>query len=71
MKMTAKLILSVVHHGWATMKMFHSRSSKTALKGIFLPFYFIDKHEIYILYQKAFMKNELHEKIVDLYDRTV
>ena len=34
MKITVKLILNVAHHCCATMTMFHSRSLKTAFKGI-------------------------------------
>ena len=34
LKITTKLILNVAHHCCATMTMFHSRSLKTAFKGI-------------------------------------
>ena len=54
-KITEKLILNVAHHGCVTMKMFQSRSPKTTLNSIFLSFYLIGK-QIYILYQKTFMK---------------
>ena len=32
MKITAKLMLNVAHHGWASMKIFHSRMPKDGLK---------------------------------------
>ena len=35
MKITAKLISNVTHHGWATMKILNSRSLKTDSKKVF------------------------------------
>ena len=40
---TAKLILNVGHHGLAMRKIFHSRSSKTALNSSVLPYDFTKK----------------------------
>ena len=38
MKKNTKLILNVAHNGWATKKMFHSRSPKTTIQGISFTF---------------------------------
>ena len=43
---------------------FLSRSSETALNSIFLPFYLTEKHQVSILYQKTFIKNEFYERSV-------
>ena len=50
MKITAKLILNVAHHGWVKKKIFHSILPKMALNDIFAPFYLTEKHWICILY---------------------
>ena len=55
---SAKLILNTAHHGWVIKEIFHSTSLKIALNGIFLPFHLTDKHQVYILYQKSFIKEE-------------
>ena len=55
-----KLMLSVIHHGWATNKIFHSRLPKTVFNSIFLLFYLTENHQICILYQKTFIKKELY-----------
>ena len=36
MKITAKLILNVAHHDWATKKVFNPRLPKTALYNLFV-----------------------------------
>ena len=57
MKRTAKLIINVVHHGLGVKKIFSSRLPKTALNSVFfLPLYLLKKHQIFILYQKVFLK---------------
>ena len=43
MKLTAKLIINVVHHGLGVKKSFSSRVPKIALNGGFLPFYLTEK----------------------------
>ena len=43
MKLNAKLIVNVVHHGLGAKKNFSSRLHKTALSSIFLPFYLTEK----------------------------
>ena len=54
-----KLMLSVIHHGWATNKIFHSRLPKTVFNSIFLLFYLTENHQICILYQKTFIKKRI------------
>ena len=49
MKINAKLVLNVTHHGSAIKKIFQSRSPKTTFNN-FLPFYLTEKHQIWILY---------------------
>ena len=56
MKINAKLVLNVTHHGSAIKKIFQSRSPKTTFNN-FLPFYLTEKHQIWILYQKTLKKN--------------
>ena len=56
MKLTAKLIINVVHHGLGVMKNFSSRLPKTALNSGFLPFYLTEKTSNLHLYWKAFLK---------------
>ena len=43
MKLTAKLIINVVHHGLGVKKSFFARLPKTALNHGFLVFYLIEK----------------------------
>ena len=52
-------MLSVIHHGWATNKIFHSRLPKTVFNSIFLLFYLTENHQICILYQKTFIKKRI------------
>ena len=59
MKLTAKLIINVVHHGLGVKKIFSSRLPKTALNSVVVFFYLfilLKKHQIFILYQKVFLK---------------
>ena len=45
------------HPPWlAKKKFFYSRSPKTALNNVFLPFYLTENHQICIFYQKTFTK---------------
>ena len=59
MKLTAKLIINVVHHGLGVKKIFSSRLPKTALNSVVVfsyLFILLKKHQIFILYQKVFLK---------------
>ena len=56
MKIAAKLILNVAHHGWEMKKITHFTFSKLVLNDIFLPFYLNEKQWICMLYQKILQK---------------
>ena len=62
MKLTAKLIINIVHHGLGVKKIFSSRLPKTALNCGFLLFYLNEKTDC-ILYQKAFLKKNCVEEL--------
>ena len=49
-------MLNVTHHGWATKNIFHSRSPKTAVKGIYLSCYL--KNVRFASYSLHFYKNK-------------
>ena len=59
-KITAKLILNAAHQRWTAKKIFHSRLPKTVLNSVFFTFLSYWKHQICILYQKTFIKEELY-----------
>ena len=59
MKLTAKLIVNVVHHGLGVKKNFSSRLHKTALSSSFLPFYLTEK------------TSDLHLVVEDFYKKIV
>ena len=59
MKLTAKLIINVVHHGLGVKKSFSSRVPKIALNGGFLPFYLTEKRSDLYLVLEGFFKKEL------------
>ena len=59
-KITAKLILNAAHQRWTAKKIFHSRLPKTVLNSVFFTFLSYWKHQICILYQKTFTKEELY-----------
>ena len=63
MKLTAKLIINVVHHGLGVKNFFSSRLPKTALNCGFLLFYLNEKTSDCILYQKAFLKKNCVEEL--------
>ena len=58
MKLTAKLIINVVHHGFGVNKIFSSRLPKTALNRGFLLFYLTEKTDLYLVLD-GFFKKEL------------
>ena len=60
-KITSRLILNVPHYVWAMYRIFHPRSLKMALSGIF---YRTEKHQLYIVYQKTFIKKRLYKRTV-------
>ena len=49
-------MLNVAHHGWAAKRPLHFKLPKVALNSFLLPFYLTEKHDIYILDQKTFIK---------------
>ena len=57
MKLTAKLIVNVVHHGLGVKKNFSCRLPKTALNSGFLPFYLTEKTSDLHLVLEEFLKN--------------
>ena len=59
MKLTAKLIINVVHHGPGVKKSFSSRVPKIVLNGGFLPFYLTEKTSDLHLVLEGFFKKEL------------
>ena len=59
MKLTAKLIINVVHHGLGVNKIFSSRLPKTALNHGFLLFYLTEKTSDLHLVLEGFFKKEL------------
>ena len=59
MKLTAKLIINVVHHGLGVKKSFSSRLPKTALNHSFLLFYLTEKTSDLHLVLEGFLKKEL------------
>ena len=59
MKLTAKLIINVVHHGLGVKKSFFSRVPKIALNGGFLPFHPTEKTSDLHLVLEGFFKKEL------------
>ena len=60
MKLTAKLIINVVHHGLGVMKNFSSRLPKTALNSGFLPFYLTEKtSDLHVVLEDFYKKNLL------------
>ena len=59
MKLTAKLIINVVHHGLGVKKSFSSRLPKTALNHGFLLFYPTEKTSDLHLVLEGFLKKEL------------
>ena len=68
MKLTAKLIVNVVHHGLGVKKNVSSRLPKTALNSGFLPFYLTEKtsdlHLVLEDFYKKFVK-ELCKKSIE------
>ena len=59
MKLTAKLIINVVHCGLWVKKSFSSRVPKTALNSGFLPLYLTEKTSDLHLVLEGFFKKEL------------
>ena len=63
-KTTKKLILNGPYLDWPTQKICYSRPPKITSNRIF---YFTEKYQIYILYQKTFIKkNCIKERTVNL-----
>ena len=62
MKLTAKLIINVVHHGLGVKKNFSSRLPKTALSSSFLPFYLTEKtSDLHLVVEDFYKKNRVKE----------
>ena len=62
MKLTAKLIVNVVHHGLGVKKIFSSRLRKTALSSSFLPFYLTEKtSDLHLVVEDFYKKNCVKE----------
>ena len=62
MKLTAKLIVNVVHHGLGVKKIFSSRLRKTALSSSFLPFYITEKtSDLHLVVEDFYKKNCIKE----------
>ena len=58
MKLTAKLIVNVVHHGLGLKKNFSSRLPKTALNSGFFPVYLTEKtSDLHLVLEDFYKKN--------------
>ena len=63
MKLTAKLIVNVVHHGLGVKKNFSCSLPKTALNSGFLPFYLTEKTSDLHLVLEEFLKNRVKNQL--------
>ena len=62
MKLTAKLIVNVVHHGLGVKKIFSPRLPKTALNSGFLPFYLTERtSDLHVVLEDFYKKNFVKE----------